>query len=67
MRFVEVDVIGVYVAPIVPLMLAAWLVLVVMRRLAARFDLLRSVWHPALVVFDVYIIVLSLMVLAVAY
>ena len=65
--FVELDVLGVYVAPITPLMLAAWLVTVALRRLAVRFGLMRYVWHPALFVFAVYVIVLSAMVLAVPH
>jgi protein AaeX len=47
-------------------MIAAWLVTAASRRVAARFGLLRHVWHPALFVFAVYIIVLSSMVLAIA-
>jgi hypothetical protein len=37
-----------------------------LRRFAARFGLLRYVWHPALFVFAVYMIVLSSIVLLVA-
>ena len=66
MKFVEIDLLGVYVAPISLLMIAAWIVTVGLRRAAARFGLLRHVWHPALFVFDVYIIVLSSMVLLIA-
>jgi protein AaeX len=44
-------------------MVAAWLVTILLRRYADRFDLLRHVWHPALFVFAVYMIVLSSMVL----
>jgi hypothetical protein len=40
-------------------MVAAWLVTIALRRVASRFGLLRYVWHPALFVFAVYIIVLS--------
>jgi hypothetical protein len=47
-------------------MIAAWFVTIVLRRAAARFGLLQHVWHPALFVFDIYIIALSLMVLAIA-
>jgi hypothetical protein len=39
-------------------MVAAWLVTIALRRVAGRFDPLRYVWHPALFVFAVYIIVL---------
>jgi protein AaeX len=66
LKFVEVDLLGVYVAPISLLMIAAWIVTVGLRRAAARFGMFRHVWHPALLVFDVYIIVLSSMVLLIA-
>ena len=66
MKFVEIDLLGVYVAPISVLMIAAWIVTVGLRRAAARFGLLRHAWHPALLVFDIYLIVLSSMVLLIA-
>lgn len=66
MKFVEINLLGVYVAPISLLMIAAWLVTIASRRIADRFGLLRYVWHPALFVFAVYIIVLSSMVLIIA-
>jgi hypothetical protein len=63
MKFTEIDIFGVYLAPMSVLMLAAWLVTISLRRAAARFGLLRFVWHPALFVFAVYMIVLSSMIL----
>jgi len=66
LKFVEVDLLGVYVAPISVMMVAAWFVTMVLRRVAGRFGLLAYVWHPALFVFTVYIIVLSTIVLAVS-
>ena len=66
MKFFEINVFGVYVAPISLLMIASWLVTMTLRLLADRFGLLRHVWHPALFVFSVYIIVLSSMVLLIA-
>jgi protein AaeX len=63
LKFVEIDVFGVYVAPMALLMIAAWLVTIGLRRAAVHFCLLKHVWHPALFVFDIYIIVLSSMVL----
>ena len=63
MRFTEIDLFGVYVAPISLMMVAAWLVTIALRRVAGRFGLLRHVWHPALFVFAVYMIVLSSTVL----
>jgi protein AaeX len=66
LKFVEVNLLGVYVAPISVMILAAWCVTMVLRRAGARFGLLAYVWHPALFVFAVYIIVLSTIVLAVS-
>lgn len=65
MRFTEIDLFGVYVAPISLMIVAAWVVTIGMRHVAARFGLLRYVWHPAAFVLAVYIIVLSSMVLAI--
>jgi protein AaeX len=47
-------------------MVAAWVITITLRRSAARFGLLRHVWHPALFAFAVYMIVLSSMVLVIA-
>ena len=63
MSFAEINLAGVYVAPISLLMVAAWLVTIALRRAASRFGLLSQVWHPALFVFAVYMIVLSSSVL----
>ena len=65
MRFTEIDLFGVYVAPISVLMVAAWLLTIALRRVAGRFGLMRYVWHPAMFVFAVYLIVLSSTVLLV--
>jgi hypothetical protein len=66
MRFTEVNLFGVYVAPMSLLMVAAWLVTIALRRVASRFGLLRYVWHPALFVFAIYMMVLSSMTLITA-
>jgi len=65
-RFTEINLFGVYVAPISLMMVAAWIVTIALRRGAARFGLLRDVWHPAMFVFAAYMIVLSTIVLQVA-
>ena len=67
MKFVEINLLGVYVAPIALLMLAAWLITAGLRQVAARAGILRYVWHPALFLFDLYIIVLSSIVLIIAH
>jgi len=66
MRFAEIDLFGVYVAPMSLMLVAAWLVTIGLRRVAVRFGLLRHVWHPALFIFAVYLIVLSTIVLSLA-
>ncbi|HET6238636.1 MAG TPA: DUF1656 domain-containing protein [Acetobacteraceae bacterium] len=66
MRFAEIDLFGVYVAPMSVMLVAAWVVTIALRRVAARYGLLRHVWHPALFMFAVYLIVLSSIVLSLA-
>ncbi len=66
MRFTEINLFGVYVAPISLMMVAAWLITMALRRIANRSGLLRYVWHPALFVFAVYIIVLASSILILA-
>ena len=66
MSFAEVNLFGVYVAPLAPMMAVAWLLLVVLRRIADRAGVLAFVWHPSLFVFAVYVILLSAIVLIVA-
>jgi protein AaeX len=65
-RFTEINLFGVYVAPISVMMVAAWVATIGLRRSAARFGRLRYFWHPSLFVFAVYMIVLSSMDLAAA-
>ena len=59
MRFTEVNILGVYVAPICVLMVASWVITIALRWIAARFGLLRYAWHPALFMASIYLIVLS--------
>jgi hypothetical protein len=66
MRIEEIDLFGVYVAPMSLMLAAAWVVTIVLRRVAASFGLLRHVWHPALFTSAVYTIVLSSIVLILA-
>ena len=66
MRFAEINLFGVYVAPVSVMMLTAWLVLIALRRVADHYGLLGHVWHPPLFVFASYLIVLSSIVLIVA-
>jgi hypothetical protein len=63
MRYTELDILGVYVAPFAVMMLAAWLLTVPLRRLGDRFGVSRFAWHPSLFNTAIYTIVLSLIVL----
>jgi hypothetical protein len=47
------------------MMIEAWLITIVLNRVAGSWGLLRYVWHPALFVFAVYIIVLSSFILTI--
>jgi protein AaeX len=64
-RYTEINLFGVYIAPIAPMIVAAWVCLIPLRRLAERFGLLRYVWHPALFLFSVFLVLLSAIVLLV--
>ena len=66
MSLAEINMFGVYVAPISLMMVATWLVTIVLRVAAGLFGLLRYVWHPALFSFSVYIIILSSWILIAA-
>jgi hypothetical protein len=66
MRFAEINLLGVYVAPISLMILGAWVVTIALRRVADRFGLLRYVWHPSLFLLAVYVIVLSSWILIVS-
>lgn len=63
MSYSELNLFGVYVAPIAPMIVGAWLLLIPLRYVGDRFGLLRHVWHPALFLFAVYLILLSAIVL----
>jgi hypothetical protein len=63
MKFAEINLFGVYVAPFSIMLIEAWLITIVLRRVADRWSLLEYVWHPALFEFAVYIIVLSSFIL----
>ena len=66
MRFNEINLFGLYVAPIAVIMAAAWVVYVVVRRAGDRFGLTLRVWHPALFELALYVIIVSSIVLVIA-
>jgi protein AaeX len=66
MRFNEINLFGLYVAPIMLIMAAAWVVYFVIRRVADRFNLTPLVWHPALFELALYVVIVSSIVLVIA-
>jgi protein AaeX len=65
MRFTEINLLGVYVAPISVMLVMAWMITIILRRGVARFGLLRHVWHPALFVLSIFVVVLSAITLVI--
>ena len=65
MSFTEINLFGVYIAPISVMIVAAWVLTVVLRRATARFGLLNHVWHPALFILSIFVIILSAITLVV--
>jgi hypothetical protein len=65
MRFTEINLFGVYIAPISVMLVAAWVATIGLRRAIARFGLLNHVWHPALFVLSIFVMILSAITLVV--
>jgi hypothetical protein len=65
MRYVELNVFGVFVSPISAMILGAFAIYSVLWRVADRCGLWRHVWHPALASLALYVIVLSAIVIGV--
>jgi protein AaeX len=65
-RLSEINVFGVYVAPLSVIMGVAWLVFLLVRRAAVFAGLSHYVWHSALFSLAVYVIFVSSIVLFVA-
>jgi len=65
MRYTEVNLFGVLVSPMAPMLLAAWLLLMAFRQVADRTGLTRRIWHPALANLALLVIILSAIVIAV--
>jgi protein AaeX len=58
-RFNEINLFGVYVAPIALRLVVSWLIVIGLRRIAAHYGWLRYVLHPPMFVFSIYMIVLA--------
>ena len=63
-HFIEVNVFGVYVAPLAPMLVVAYLLLLALRWCGLESGLLQRTWHPALFQVALYLVILSAIVLA---
>jgi hypothetical protein len=61
----EIDVAGVFVAPIVVYAAVAIPLFLICRQALGRLHILRNTWHPGLFELALYIALLSLLILAV--
>jgi hypothetical protein len=67
MSFVEIDLFGVLIPPLVPLIALAFVITMMLRWLAVEAGWTRQVWHPALFEFAVFQIILAATVLTVSH
>ncbi|OYX87846.1 MAG: DUF1656 domain-containing protein [Azorhizobium sp. 35-67-5] len=62
--FSDINILGVYVAPFAVMLLLAWGAMMPLNVIGERIGLSRLVWHPGLFSLCLYLILLSLIVLA---
>jgi hypothetical protein len=67
MSFVEIDLFGVLIPPLVPLIVLAFAITLTLSWLAVESGWTRQVWHPALFEFSVFLIILAATVLTVSH
>ncbi len=65
MRYAEVNLFGILVSPIAPMLVAAWFLLLALRQVIDRTGLTSRIWHPALVNLCLLVIIFSAIVIAV--
>jgi protein AaeX len=61
----EIDVGGIYVAPIVVYAVAAIPLFLILRLVLGRLGILRNIWRPALFELAAYVTLLSLLILSI--
>jgi hypothetical protein len=59
MRFNEINLFWLHVAPIAPILAVAWVAYVLVRRAGDRFGLTQRIWHPALFELALYVVIVS--------
>jgi protein AaeX len=60
--FEEINIFGVYVAPIVVMMIGAWVIMLPINRISNFYSLTTRVWHSSLFNLCIYIVVLATIV-----
>lgn len=67
MSFVEIDLFGVFIPPLVPLIVLAFAITMALRWFAVELGWTRRIWHPALFEFSTFLIILAATVLTVSH
>jgi hypothetical protein len=67
MSFVEIDLFGVLIPPLVPLIALAFAITMTLRWFTVDIGWARWVWHPSLFEFSVFLIVLTAVVVTVGH
>ena len=63
MTLTEVDVFGVFISPYAAILLAVWASVFALRLVLTRTGVLVHAWHPALLMFSIFVMTLSAAVL----
>lgn len=66
MRLTEINIYGVYISPYVVVLLAVWAFAFALRLALIRLGILAHAWHPALLMFSIFVAAFSMAVLATA-
>jgi hypothetical protein len=65
MRYVELDIFGIFVSPVAAMLLAALVIYSALRKIARWCGIWHLFWHPALAGMALYVIVMSAIVIGV--
>jgi hypothetical protein len=59
MRFNEIDLLGVFVSPVAVMLVGAWVLFMIVRRVLDMTGAMRHLWHPALAGLAIYVMIVS--------
>ena len=66
MELTELNIFGVYISPYAALLLAVWAFVFALRLALTRVGVLVHAWHPALLMFSIFVAAFSMAVLVTA-